>query len=108
MTCPRDDASFTARIENDELIVDGCPPVMTKISNYYDGRVSYYTGPVYTLLPRTEEWGPAMKNDSILRFVAVHSCQNLAELHTVPRMGSKNRFFALQMSIPFSIQNKFI
>ncbi|KUJ17417.1 uncharacterized protein LY89DRAFT_718117 [Mollisia scopiformis] len=67
MTCPADE-SFSARFEEDRLIVEGCENTQTEIKSYFnDSVIARNNGPIYSLLPRTETWGLAMKNDSLNR-----------------------------------------
>ena len=67
MTSPNDQ-SFSANFEGDSLVVTGCQAQITEIQSFFNGTIIHkFAGPMYSLLPRTETWGLALKNDSLER-----------------------------------------
>jgi hypothetical protein len=67
MTCPSD-GSFSARLENNQLIVENCEGEFTEVLSSFNQSIIFSTvGPAYSLIPRTETWGLPLKNDSLDR-----------------------------------------
>lgn len=68
MSCPSDE-SFSARFENDKLVVEKCEETFTEISSHFNGSIiRRHVGAVYSVFPRTETWGFALKNDTLNRY----------------------------------------
>lgn len=64
MTCKKDD-SFSAHFEGDMLHID-CPRDHTHVKSFFNqSSIARFEGASYSLLPNTETWPLAMKNDSL-------------------------------------------
>ena len=65
LTCPKD-TSFSARFDNDKLIIENCEAAETPVKSYVDDSLlQVLEGPGYSLLPTTREWGLPLKNDNL-------------------------------------------
>lgn len=62
MTCPRIE-SFQASLVNGSLLIE-CNAATTQVQTWF-GDNKVVSGPAYSLLPRTEDWGLPKKNDSL-------------------------------------------
>lgn len=64
MTCAPDE-SFSALFEGDELVIR-CPAAFTEVQSAVNQNLlGVFSGAAYSLLPRTESWPFALKNDSL-------------------------------------------